>query len=81
MRLALKRLAAVRAYMRTVRLEGKGDPSIPAAVGLDPETVLRIYDLLAIARLEDRFVIPTASHPDRSPLHTIQGCSGFPECR
>lgn len=80
-RLALKRLAAVRAYMRTVRLEGKGDPSIPAAVGLDPETVLRIYDLLAIARLEDRFVIPTASHPDRSPLHTIQGCSGFPECR
>ena len=80
-RIALKRLAAVRAYMRSVRVENKPDAAIAASVGLDPESILRMYDLLAIARLEDRFVVPTASHPDKSPLHTIQGCTGFPECR
>ena len=66
-RLALKRLAAVRAYMRSVRVEKKPDETIAASVGLDSETLLKMYDLLAIAKLEDRFVIPTASHPDKSP--------------
>jgi nitrate reductase / nitrite oxidoreductase, beta subunit len=80
-RLALKRLAAIRAYMRTTRVENKPDDSIPASVGLDPESILRMYNLLAIARLEDRFVVPTAFHPDKSPLHTLQGCAGFPDYR
>ena len=80
-RLALKRLAAVRAYMRSVRVEGRPDLTIAASVGLDSESIEKMYDLLAIARLEDRFVIPTAFHPDKSPLHAVQGCTGFPECR
>ncbi len=80
-RMALKRLAAVRAYMRSVRVEKKPDDSIAASVGLDSETLLKMYDLLAIARLEDRFVIPTASHPEKSPLHSIKGCAGFPDYR
>ncbi len=80
-RMALKRLAAVRAYMRSVRVEKKPDDTIPASVGLDSETLLKMYDLLAIARLEDRFVIPTASHPDKSPLHSNKGCAGFPDYR
>ncbi len=80
-RMALKRLAAVRAYMRSVRVEKKADETIPAAVGLDAASILRIYELLAIARLEDRFVVPTASQPDKSPLHDVRGCAGFPEYR
>jgi nitrate reductase beta subunit len=80
-RKALKRLAAVRASMRSIRVEGKPDETIAESVGLDSQSILKMYDLLAIARLEDRFVIPTAFHPDRSPLHTVQGCTGFPECR
>jgi nitrate reductase beta subunit len=80
-RLALKRLAAVRASMRSVRVEGNADQTIAESVGLDSENILKMYDLLAIARLEDRFVLPTASHPDKSPLHGLQGCSGFSECR
>ncbi|WP_373499898.1 nitrate reductase subunit beta [Desulfococcus sp.] len=78
---ALKRLTAVRAYMRTVRVEGKPDAEIPASVGLDPESIHRIYELLAIARIEDRFVVPTAFYPDGSHRHAAQGCAGFPECR
>ena len=80
-RTALKRLAAVRAYMRSVRVEKKADETIPATVGLDAASILRIYELLAIARLEDRFVVPTAFQPDKSPLHDIRGCAGFPEYR
>lgn len=80
-RLALRRLAAVRAYMRSIRVEGKPDDTIPTGVGLNSEDLRRMYELLAIARLEDRFVVPTALHPEQSPLHRIQGCSGFSECR
>jgi nitrate reductase beta subunit len=80
-RLALRRLAAVRASMRSIRVEKKADEAIAASVGLDSESIQKMYNLLAIARLEDRFVIPTASHPDKSPLQSIQGCSGFPDCR
>jgi nitrate reductase beta subunit len=78
---ALRRLAALRAYMRSLRVENRPDESIPAAVGLDAETMLRMYDLLAIARLEDRFVVPTAYFPEKSPLHGLQGCAGFPDDR
>jgi nitrate reductase / nitrite oxidoreductase, beta subunit len=78
---ALKRLAAIRAYMRTVRVDKKPDETIPASVGLTPEDIRRMYELLAIARLEDRFVVPTAFHPDKSPLHAIRGCTGFADHR
>ena len=80
-RMALKRLAAVRAYMRSVRVEKKPDETIPTSVGLDSEAIMKMYDLLAIARLEDRFVVPTATHPEKSPLHSIKGCAGFPDYR
>jgi nitrate reductase beta subunit len=80
-RMALKRLAAVRAYMRSVRVENKPDETIASSVGLDSETLLKMYELLAIAKLEDRNVIPTASHPDKSSLHNIKGCAGFPDYR
>ncbi len=80
-RMALKRLAAVRAYMRSVRVEKKPDDTIAASVGLDSATLLKMYDLLAIAKLEDRFVVPTATHLDKNPLHTIKGCAGFPDYR
>ncbi len=80
-RTALQRLAAVRAYMRSVRVEQKPDAATLDTVGLNSEDALRMYDLLAVARLADRFVVPTASDPEKSPLHVVQGCTGFPECR
>ncbi len=79
-RASLKRLAAMRAYMRSVRVDGAPDAAIPESVGLDPESVQRMYDLLAIARLAERFVVPTAFFPESSPRHAAQGCTGFPGC-
>ncbi len=72
--LALRRLAAMRSYMRDVFMDRPGDPSIPAAVGMDEDTVRRMYRLLALAKYDDRYVIPT-SHPEMPRgITELEGC-------
>ena len=61
--LSLRRLAAMRSYMRDVNMGQPVDPSIPESVGMTEEEVLAMYRLLSIAKYEDRYVIPT-SHPE-----------------
>ena len=56
----LRRLAAMRSYMRDITLGRDPDESIPAAVGMTGEAIYDMYRLLAIAKYEDRYVIPTA---------------------
>jgi nitrate reductase beta subunit len=56
----LQRLAAMRAYMRRVTLDEPLDESIPAAAGMTGGQVTAMYRLLAIAKYEDRYVIPSA---------------------
>ncbi len=56
----LRTLAAMRSYMRDINLGRDGDPSIPASVGMTQETVYEMYRLLAVAKYEARYVIPTA---------------------
>ena len=57
---SLRTLAAMRSYMRDVNLGREPQPAIPAAVGMDEETLYEMYRLLAIAKYEDRYVIPKA---------------------
>ena len=57
--LVLRRLAAMRSHMRDVRLGREPDPAIAAAVGLDGKKLEAMYRLLAIAKYDDRYVIPT----------------------
>jgi nitrate reductase / nitrite oxidoreductase, beta subunit len=59
-RKALHRLSAVRRYMRSKRVEKRIDPTALDGVGLEEEKIEKIYRLLALGRLEDRFVLPTA---------------------
>ena len=59
----LRRLAAMRSYMRDVHLGREADPEIAAAVGMSGEQVEAMYRLLAIAKYDDRYVIPT-THPE-----------------
>ena len=75
-RLALSRLVAVRQYMRSRRLGQPADTPVLDKVGLDCPTADRIYQLLALARLEDRFVLPTAPVRDAG-IYTRQGTCGF----
>ncbi len=59
-RLALKRLAAMRRHMRERTLGGEPDPAVAEAVGLAPADVERLFRLLAIAKFDERYVIPQA---------------------
>jgi nitrate reductase / nitrite oxidoreductase, beta subunit len=56
----LKKLAAMRSYMRDINLGRDPDESIPAAVGMDGETMYDMFRLLALAKYDERYVIPTA---------------------
>jgi nitrate reductase beta subunit len=75
--LALKRMLAMRVYKRRQRVEGVDDASVLDQVGLTANRVEEMYQVMAIANYEDRFVIPTGHRevlPD--PYGTRSGC-GF----
>ncbi|MDH6522129.1 nitrate reductase beta subunit [Streptomyces sp. SAI-090] len=56
----LRRLAAMRSYMRDINLGREPDASIPEAVGMDEEQMYDMYRLLALAKYDERYVIPPA---------------------
>jgi nitrate reductase beta subunit len=56
----LARLAAMRSFMRDINLGREPDVSIPASVGMTPEDLEDMHRLLAVAKYEERYVIPTA---------------------
>ena len=56
----LDKLAAMRSYMRDINLEREPDESIAEAVGMTGAEVQEMFRLLAIAKYEERYVIPTA---------------------
>ncbi|SFC79792.1 respiratory nitrate reductase beta subunit [Nocardioides terrae] len=70
----LKKLAAMRAYMRDITLGREPDGSIPASVGMTEEAVYDMYRLMGIAKYDERYVIPKAHVEDAHRLEEI-GCS------
>jgi nitrate reductase / nitrite oxidoreductase, beta subunit len=56
----LQKLAAMRAYMRRVTLDEPRDESIALAAGMTGAQITEMYRLLAIAKYDDRYVIPSA---------------------
>lgn len=71
--LSLRRLAAMRSYMRDLNLGQAAQPEIPAAVGMNEEQIKAMYRLLSIAKYEDRYVIPT-THPELERTPTPYLC-------
>ena len=72
----LAKLAAMRSYMRDYNLGRDFDDTIPDAVGMTGEAMYEMYRLLAIAKYEDRYVIPAAHQETASRLDESQaGCS------
>ncbi len=55
------------------------DKAALAAEGLNPEMARAMYRLLAIARFEDRFVLPTTHREFSDDVGKLKGCAGFPE--
>lgn len=70
----LRRLAAMRAYMRDVTLGRDPDPRIPLSVGLDETSLRAMYRLMAIAKYDERYVVPAAHAEQAHELEEI-GCS------
>ncbi|UZJ26420.1 nitrate reductase subunit beta [Rhodococcus antarcticus] len=56
----LRKLAAMRSYMRDINLGREPQPGIPASVGMTEEQMYEMYRLLAIAAYDERYVIPPA---------------------
>jgi nitrate reductase beta subunit len=72
---SLRMLAAMRAYMRRINLGEEPDETIAEAVGMTGRTIEELYRLLAIAKYEDRYVIPAAHVEAGRALDEMAGCS------
>jgi nitrate reductase beta subunit len=67
----LRRLAAMRSYQRRINLGEERDESIAEAVGMTGDQIDDMYRLLAIAKYEDRYVIPAAHAEDAHRLEQL----------
>jgi nitrate reductase / nitrite oxidoreductase, beta subunit len=75
--LALERMLAMRAYMRCKRIEGRIDAAIAERVGLTPAIIEDMYQIMAIANYEDRYVIPTVRRELDEDAYWLRGSTGF----
>src|SRR5690625_3668288 len=74
---SLQRMAMMRSYMRAISSGKEFDESRLARVGLEPEQTKQMYRLLAIAKYEDRFVIPTSHKEAQMNIYRSQGEAGY----
>lgn len=74
----LKKLAALRSYMRAKTLGRPPDEGLIKSVGLSVHQVEEMYRLLAIGKYEERFVIPTTHKEEALDLYNDQGLAGLP---
>jgi nitrate reductase beta subunit len=78
-RTALERLVALRTYMRSVHVEKAPDAAALEKVGMNAAMAEDMYALLALARYQDRYVIPTARKEESGELFKQQGSAGYPQ--
>ncbi len=72
----LRKLAAMRSYQRRINLGETPDESIATAAGMTGPQIEDMYRLLAIAKYEDRYVIPAAHAETAAGLEELAtGCS------
>jgi nitrate reductase beta subunit len=72
----LRRLAAMRAYQRRINLGEPAEESIAAAVGMTGSQIEEMYRLLAVAKYDERYVIPAAHAEAAAGLEELAtGCS------
>ncbi|NKQ52823.1 nitrate reductase subunit beta [Amycolatopsis sp. K13G38] len=82
----LMKLAAMRSYMRARTLDGTVAEELCEAVGMPGERIEQMYRLLAIAKYDERYVIPAAYSKDAAALEAQAAstsdcsldCSGGP---
>jgi nitrate reductase beta subunit len=75
--MALERMLAMRAYMRAKTVDGVTDEAIARKVGMTGLQIDAMYQLMAIANYEDRFVIPTSHRETAEDAYELRGSCGF----
>lgn len=73
----LKKMAVMRSHMRSRNLNQTPDLDILKQFGMTEKDTEEMYRLLAIAKYEDRFVIPSAHREEFADLYSEQGSCGF----
>lgn len=76
-RLALERMLTMRSYMRSKTIDGVTNEFIAGKVGLTGAQIEEMYQLMAIANYEDRFVIPTSHREQAEDAYALRGECGF----
>ena len=71
---SLRKLAAMRSYLRGINLDDERDESIAASVGIPGTELEEMYRLLAIAKYDNRYVIP-AAHAEQARVLEELACS------
>ena len=75
--LALRRMLAMRAYMRARTVDGRIDHGLAETVGLTAVQIDDMYKIMAIADYEDRFVIPSTHRETVEDAYDLRGNCGF----
>jgi nitrate reductase beta subunit len=76
-KLALERMLAMRAYMRSRVVEKRENQDVLRQVELTTAQVEDMYQTMAIANYEDRFVIPTTHREYAENAYDLRGACGF----
>jgi len=76
-RIALERMLAMRAFMRSRHVDGVEQNQVLEQVGLSVPEVEAMYRYMAIANFEDRFVIPTTHREYAENAYDLRGGCGF----
>ncbi|HET7477803.1 MAG TPA: nitrate reductase subunit beta [Dermatophilaceae bacterium] len=67
----LRKLAAMRSFMRDINLGGEPDERIAGSVGMDGESMVEMFRLLALAKYDERYVIPMAHREQAHGLEEL----------
>jgi nitrate reductase beta subunit len=76
-RTTLKKMAVMRTYMRGIQTNKKPNTAVIKDLGLSEQDIQDMYRLLAIAKYEDRFVIPASHREEVADLYDEQGSCGL----
>ena len=74
---ALERMLGMRAYQRAKHVERRVDMDVLNQVGLSQAEAEDMYQTMAIANYEDRFVIPTTHREYAENAFNVRGGCGF----
>jgi nitrate reductase / nitrite oxidoreductase, beta subunit len=75
---ALRRMLSMRAYMRSKTVGNHANMSVLEPSGLSPEETEKMYQLMAIANYDERFVIPTSHREQVKDVFGFKASCGFP---